>query len=219
MTEGKQTQIRETIQSQAEQLVGLQQDIAEWLKLHTQMEEIWRQIEGLRDERQVLVDRRDDIETRLEELEPIANRETEDSLDVLRERTMAALLQLDGLLPRASERGQRGVRPALPSGQAPQPESTGPASGVQSVPAQSESTGPASGVQSVPAQPESTGPASGAQSVPAQPETDVEVLPPEDDDEVPAWIKDNLNEKEDAGGRGGGILGKLGNGAGSFLSL
>jgi hypothetical protein len=203
MTEGKQTQIRETIQSQAEQLVGLQQDIAEWLKLHTQMEEIWRQIEGLRDERQVLVDRRDDIETRLEELEPIADRETEDSLDVLRERTMAALLQLDGLLPRASERGQRGARPALPSGQAPQPESTGPASDVQSVPAQ----------------PESTGPASGAQSVPAQPEPDVEVLPPEDDDEVPAWIKDNLNEKEDAGGRGGGILGKLGNGAGSFLSL
>jgi hypothetical protein len=202
MTEGKQTQIRETIQSQAEQLVGLQQDIAEWLKLHTQMEEIWRQIEGLRDERQVLVDRRDDIETRLEELEPIADRKTEDSLDVLRERTMAALLQLDGLLPRASERGQRGVRPALPSGQALQPESTGPASGVQSVPAQPESTGPASDVQ----------------SVPVQPEPDVEVLPPEDDDEVPAWIKDNLNE-EDAGGRGGGILGKLGNGAGSFLSL
>lgn len=115
---------------------------------------------------------------------------------------MAALLQLDGLLPRASERGQRGVRPALPSGQAPQPESTGPASGVQSVPAQPESTGPASDVQ----------------SVPVQPEPDVEVLPPEDDDEVPAWIKDNLNE-EDAGGRGGGILGKLGNGAGSFLSL
>jgi hypothetical protein len=187
MTEGKQTQIRETIQSQAEQLVGLQQDIAEWLKLHTQMEEIWRQIEGLRDERQVLVDRRDDIETRLEELEPIADRKTEDSLDVLRERTMAALLQLDGLLPRASERGQRGARPALPSGQAPQPESTGPASG--------------------------------AQSVPVQPEPDVEILSPEDDDEVPAWIKDNLNEEEGAGGRGGGILGKLGNGAGSFLSL
>lgn len=184
MTEGKQAQIRETIQSQAQQLVGLQQDIAEWLKLHTQMEDVWRQIEGLQEERQTLVDRRDDIEARLEELEPIANRKTEDSLDVLRERTMAALLQLDGLLPGVDAQTEQGSPPVQQSDQ-----QLAQASQIEPTPS--------------------------AARAPSEPEA--EVLPPEDDEGVPSWIKDNLGDDDVA--RGGGILGRLGNGTGSFLSL